>query len=90
LIDLAYYISSKFPELTFNVSSDFSRNPNCAEEEKYTSLFRNGILIRQLTRQEWIENYLGMNICTGGAYAPAPVSPTSLPVKQPRRVNKQG
>ena len=59
LIDLAHHISSKFPELTFNVNSNYSGDSNCAANEKYTNLFKNGLLTGQLTRQEWVEKYLG-------------------------------
>ena len=59
-IDLARYLSSKFPEFTFNVSSSFFRSSDCAEEEKYTNLFKDGVLVERLTRQEWVERYLGV------------------------------
>lgn len=58
LVNLAGHLSGKFPELTFNVGSSFFGDPNCAEEEKYTNLFKNRNLIEQLTRQEWVEKYL--------------------------------
>ena len=60
LIDLARHLSGEFPNFTFNVSSSFFRKPNCAEEEKYTNLFKKGTQVGQLTRQEWVERYLGV------------------------------
>ncbi|MBI4285107.1 MAG: hypothetical protein HY670_04295 [Chloroflexi bacterium] len=59
ITDLAIHLSGKFPELTFNANSSFFHTPNCDEGEKYTSLFKNGALLARLTRQEWVEKYLG-------------------------------
>ncbi len=60
IVDLARHLSSEFPDFTFNVSSSFFRKSDCAEEEKYTNLFKKGTLVGQLTRQEWVEKYLGV------------------------------
>ncbi|MBI4187086.1 MAG: hypothetical protein HY530_06255 [Chloroflexi bacterium] len=58
LIDLAGHLSRKFPELTFTVSSTLFCAPDCPEDEKYTNLFKNGVLLEKLTRQQWAERYL--------------------------------
>ena len=58
LMALGCHLSTQFPKLTFNISSSFFCKATCAESEKYTNLFKNGTLIRQLTRQEWVEGYL--------------------------------
>lgn len=56
--DIAYNLSSKFPTISFNVNSSFCFDSNCAEDEKYTLRFKNGVIVERLTRKQWIETYL--------------------------------
>ena len=58
LNDLTRYLSTTFPTLTFNLDSSFSLSPHCTESEKYTNLFKNGVITQRLTRQQWAKTYL--------------------------------
>ncbi len=62
LIDLAFYLSSQFSELIFNTNSIFFNDPDCDQKEEYTNLFKDGRLLEQLSRIDWIRKYLGVNL----------------------------
>jgi hypothetical protein len=67
MMDLAQKLSARFSDLTFNVGSSLFSHPDCAEDEKYTIQFKNGMLIDRLTRQEWVKRYLHKKLPRPGA-----------------------